>query len=109
MKNTYIYFLEENGIVFYIGKTKNKEQRLKNHRSLYGKYTQMVEVDFVCDYESRFWEIFYIQLYKMYGFSLKNKVYLSKIKNTNESIKKNQNIKYSINHLKSIHNTIINR
>jgi len=69
-----IYYLYKgDGIPFYIGKTQNSKQRLTTHRNKRGKSTFMEIIDEVSINEWRFWEIYYISLFKSWGFILTNK------------------------------------
>jgi hypothetical protein len=67
----YIYFLEKNGIPFYIGKCKNKSQRKSLHKKNLGKDIEFFILDSVFDW--KFWEKHYISLFKSWGFELTNK------------------------------------
>jgi hypothetical protein len=69
---TSIYVLERNGVPFYIGKT---IQTLKNRYYTHGdkKNSEIYELDIVEDNKWRFWESWYIELYKSWGFILENK------------------------------------
>ena len=67
----YIYILIENDIPFYVGKTNDLQQRLKNHKQKFKKNITIEEIDKVDDW--KFWEIFYIDLFKSWGFNLLNK------------------------------------
>jgi len=68
---TRIYYLSRNGIPFYIGKTKGnwrKRIHLKTHGDI-----EYVEVDEVKDSEYKFWEKYWIDQFKQWGFILENK------------------------------------
>jgi predicted GIY-YIG superfamily endonuclease len=70
---TKIYILERNGIPFYVGKTL---QEIKDRYYTHGDRkanSEIVEIDCVDDNEWRFWESWYIRLYKSWGFELENK------------------------------------
>ena len=70
---TKIYVLERNGIPFYIGKT---IQEIKDRYYTHGSRktnSEIIEIDCVNDDEWRFWESWYIELYKSWGFELENK------------------------------------
>jgi hypothetical protein len=70
---TKIYVLERNGIPFYIGKT---IQEIKDRYYTHGNRktnSEIIEIDCVNDNEWRFWESWYIELYKSWGFELENK------------------------------------
>jgi hypothetical protein len=70
---TKIYILERNNIPFYIGKTL---QKVKNRHYTHGDKkinSEIIEIDCVDDDEWRFWESWYIELFKSWGFELENK------------------------------------
>ena len=70
---TKIYVLERNGIPFYIGKT---IQEIKDRYYTHGNRkinSEIIEIDCVNDDEWRFWESWYIELFKTWGFELENK------------------------------------
>lgn len=70
---TKIYVLERDGIPFYVGKT---IQEIKDRYYTHGSRkinSKIVEIDCVEDNEWRFWESYYIELYKSLGFELDNK------------------------------------
>ena len=67
----YIYTLREDKNVFYIGKTNNIHTRFKNHKINLGKNIIMEILDVVEDW--RFWETYWIQQFKTWGFKLINK------------------------------------
>ena len=76
MKTTEIYYLHKgDNIPFYIGKTNSniKTNRIYNHRYKFGKNVIKEEIDIVPIHEWKFWEKFYILLYKSWGFKLENK------------------------------------
>ena len=75
-KVTSIYCLEKDSTPFYIGRTSNLKNRLLIHKSKYGEIDCFV-LDEVVEKES-YWERHYIELFKTYGFNLKNKVICSK-------------------------------
>lgn len=87
--NQYIYTLDYDGIIFYIGKTMNITKRLYKHKSsskLKRNYKerfinklleQSIEInisvlDIVDDESVDYWEIYWIEQFKQWGFSLKN-------------------------------------
>ena len=91
IEKTYIYALIDprNDNVKYIGKSNNPQERYKNHiNSSRDKNThkrnwikliksegykpELLILDYVHIDEWRFWEIFYIDLFKFYGFDLVN-------------------------------------
>jgi hypothetical protein len=70
---TKIYVLERNNIPFYIGKT---IQEIKDRYYTHGSRktdSEIIEIDCVDDNDWRFWESWYIELYKSWGFELDNK------------------------------------
>jgi hypothetical protein len=70
---TKIYILERNNIPFYVGKTL---QEIKNRHYTHGDKkidSKIIEIDYVDDNEWRFWESWYIELFKSWGFELENK------------------------------------
>ena len=74
-KFIYIYeiFYLENNIPFYIGKSVNPIKRKYNHTLKFGKNINLNIIDKVLNSEWKFWEIYYISLYKSWGFKLENK------------------------------------
>jgi len=70
---TKIYILERNGIPFYVGKTLQRiKERFYTHKGK-NKNSEIIEIDCVDDDEWRFWESWYIELFKSWGFNLENK------------------------------------
>lgn len=73
-KTTYIYHLcDEVGYVFYVGKSNRPKRRIHLHKKKYGKNIQLEVIDEVSIQEWKFWEKYYISLYKSWGFILLNK------------------------------------
>jgi hypothetical protein len=74
-KLTYIYFLHKgNNIPFYIGKSINKNlHRSYQHKKTYGKDTLIEIIDIVENKDWKFWESYWIEQFKQWGFSLENK------------------------------------
>jgi hypothetical protein len=72
---TIIYYLHKgDNVPFYIGKTKNKKlHRSYQHKRLYGKDTLLEVIDEIPTEEWKFWEKYYISLFKSWGFKLTNK------------------------------------
>ena len=71
---TYIYYLHiGNDIPFYIGKTNNIMCRYYQHKKQKGKIIFIEEIDKVLTSEWKFWESWYISLFKSWGFKLDNK------------------------------------
>lgn len=70
---TKIYILERNGVPFYVGKTLQEiKERFYTHKDK-KENSKIVEIDCVDDNEWRFWESWYIELFKSWGFKLENK------------------------------------
>jgi len=70
---TKIYILERNGVPFYVGKTLQKiKERFYTHKDRKIN-SEITEIDCVDDSEWRFWESWYIELFKSWGFELENK------------------------------------
>jgi len=70
---TKIYVLERSGVPFYIGKTlQNIKERFYTHGNKKIN-SEIIEIDCVNDNEWRFWESWYIELFKSWGFELENK------------------------------------
>jgi hypothetical protein len=67
----YIYYLEQNNIPFYIGRTISPTSRKRDHIKRFGPTTNMIIIDEV--EEDDFWEIYYMWLFKSWGFDLSNK------------------------------------
>jgi hypothetical protein len=69
-----IYVLEKNKIPFYVGKTINAlNRRLSNHKKTFGSNVSIVLIDECTIHDWRFWEEYYISLFKSWGFILENK------------------------------------
>jgi len=75
MDITYIYYLcKKNGIPIYVGKTKNLPNvRLNDHNHKKEKGLEINIIDEVPTSEWKFWEKYYISLFKSWGFELTNK------------------------------------
>ena len=72
---TSIYILERNGMPFYIGKTiQELKKRFLSH-GVKKLNSKIYEIDIVSDDEWRFWESWYIEVFKSWGFELENKNY----------------------------------
>ena len=72
MEHTKIYYLyRKNQIPFYIGKTKNPSERLKNHKLKFGFEVEMEVIREVKNW--RRWEKYYIKKYRDLGYQLENK------------------------------------
>jgi hypothetical protein len=72
MKTVIYYLCKEDGIPFYIGKTNDTNQRKYNHRRKYGSNILLEILDEVNKEDWRFWEKYYIFLFKSWGFKLTN-------------------------------------
>lgn len=73
LKTTYIYYLHwGDNVPFYIGKSINPLSRMYNHRRKWGKEVLLEIIDEVPTLEWRFWEKYYICLFKGWGFILEN-------------------------------------
>jgi len=73
MKTIIYYLCKQDGIPFYIGKTNNIHGRLNSHKRTYGFDIILNNIDEVPTNEWRFWECYYILLFKSWGFTLENK------------------------------------
>jgi hypothetical protein len=67
-----IYVLFRDNIPFYVGKTKNPKYRINDHKRTFGKDIEFVLIDQVKSSEWKFWEKYYISLFKTWGFKLEN-------------------------------------
>ena len=69
-----IYYLHKgDGIPFYIGKTICPKTRFSQHKFKHGFDIILEIIDEVPINEWKFWEMWYIELYKSWGFKLINK------------------------------------
>jgi len=70
----YIYFLEKNNNVFYVGKTKNPKRREYDWKREFGEDINFNLVDEIEDNKIiwKFWENYWIQQFKQWGFNLIN-------------------------------------
>jgi hypothetical protein len=66
-----IYVLEKNGVPFYVGKAKDSIRRKHAHKRTFGLDIQSYIIDEVEDW--KFWESFWIEQFKYWGFKLENK------------------------------------
>lgn len=71
-KKVYIYSLENKNNIFYIGKTNNTSRRRSIHRKNYGYEIELFIIDEVLENEWKFWECYWIQQFKAWGFELTN-------------------------------------
>jgi hypothetical protein len=70
---TYIYFLHKgDNIPFYIGKSVHPEGRISPHKKSFGNIFMEI-IDSINTDEWLFWEKWYINLFKGWGFILENK------------------------------------
>lgn len=70
----FIYCLFNNNGPFYIGKTKNSlKKREKQHQKRLKDNCEIFKLDLVNENEWKFWEQYYIDLFKSWNFNLKNK------------------------------------
>jgi len=70
---TYIYTLYRKNIPFYVGKTFNKPQkREREHRHKYGNDIVLEVLDEIKENECKFWESYWIEQFKIWGFNLLN-------------------------------------
>jgi hypothetical protein len=70
---TKIYILERNGVPFYVGKTLQEIKERFHTHGIKKENSEIIEIDCVDDKEWRFWESWYIELFKVWGFGLENK------------------------------------
>ena len=74
MKNCFIYYLEENNKPLYVGKCKNLNKRLNHHKWRLNNNNLIIkELDVVFEDEWKFWECYWIEQFKQWGFELLNK------------------------------------
>jgi hypothetical protein len=73
MKTTIYYLCKTDGIPFYIGKTNGVNWRKQSHKRKYGCNISLEIIDEVPIDEWKFWEKYYILLFKSWGLNLKNK------------------------------------
>ena len=63
--------LTEHGNPFYVGYTNSLKTRIRMHRKAFGEHIEIEEIDKVDNV--KYWEKFYIDLFKQWGFELRNK------------------------------------
>lgn len=68
-----IYILEKNNIPFYVGKAKNPVRRKHKHYLKFGNNIILNVIDEVREEEWKFWESYWIEQFKVWGFKLENK------------------------------------
>jgi len=74
MEHTKIYFIHRgDNIPFYIGKSNRIQGRKGSHKKKFGKDIFIEIIDEVPINVWRFWESWYINLFKSWGFKLENK------------------------------------
>lgn len=69
---TYIYILEKDNIPFYVGKSKDTVRRKSVHRLTYGTDIILTIIDEVEDLDWKYWECYWIEQFKVWGFGLLN-------------------------------------
>lgn len=70
---TYIYYLEKEGIPFYVGKAVDVRRRKNKHYITYGRDIELVVIDEINNNDWRFWESYWISQFKTWGFNLDNR------------------------------------
>ena len=71
---TKIYYLHKgDNIPFYIGKMISEKNRKSEHKNNLGKHIKLEIIDEVPTNEWKYWEAFYIFLFKSWGYILTNK------------------------------------
>jgi hypothetical protein len=74
MDRTNIYYLHYgDNVPIYVGKTVRIQGRMGAHRSKFGQNIILEVVDDVLTSEWKFWESYWIEQFKQWGFKLKNK------------------------------------
>ncbi len=68
-----IYILEKNNVPFYVGKAKNTVRRVHKHYIKFGEDIHLEIIDEVKESEWKYWESFWIEQFKVWGFKLENK------------------------------------
>lgn len=68
----FIYYLENNKVIFYIGKTKNPRSREADWKREFGEEIKLFILDEVEEYEWKIWEMYWISQFKTWGFKLIN-------------------------------------
>ncbi len=73
LKNkAFIYYLEKDNNIFYIGKTKNVKSREADWKREYGENINFYVIDEVNIEEWKQWECYWIEQFKIWGFNLIN-------------------------------------
>jgi len=74
MEHTKIYFIHNgDNTPFYIGKSNRPQGRVGHHRKNFGENITLEIIDKVPLNEWKFWETYWIEQFKSWGFDLKNK------------------------------------
>lgn len=74
MEHTKIYFIHDgDNIPFYVGKSNRLRGRISSHRKTFGNNIILEVIDEVPLSEWKFWENYWIEQFKSWGFNLKNK------------------------------------
>lgn len=74
MEHTKIYFIHNgDNIPFYVGKSNRLRGRIASHRRTFGDNIILEVIDEVPLSEWKFWENYWIEQFKSWGFNLKNK------------------------------------
>ena len=68
----FIYYLEKDNSIFYIGKTKNIRSREADWKREYGEDIKFYVIDEVEIEEWKQWECYWIEQFKQWGFNLIN-------------------------------------
>jgi len=68
-----IYVLEKNNVPFYVGKAKDFTRRKHKHVQTYGCGIVFYVIDKVEENNWKFWECYWIEQFKQWGFNLLNK------------------------------------
>lgn len=68
----FIYYLEKDNSIFYIGKTKNIRSREADWKREYGEDIKFYVIDEVSIEEWKQWECYWIEQFKQWGFKLIN-------------------------------------
>jgi hypothetical protein len=74
MEHTKIYYIHNgDNIPFYVGKSNRLQGRISSHKKAFGENIVLEVIDEVPLNEWKFWEIYWIEQFKTWGFNLKNK------------------------------------
>jgi hypothetical protein len=69
----YIYYLHINNIPFYIGKCVDPIRRKSKHKISFGIDVSLEIIEKIDEKEWKYWECFWIEVFKQWGFNLVNK------------------------------------